>query len=189
MDWAVESTGDSTVTLALRPSDYSKAMWDKEFECLFTVTVTDSSLDTKMVVKNLGSESFDFQAALHSYFDISKISDISIGGSFSGSTFLNKMLDPPADETETRSEVVISEEYDRVYKGVNDPVLKDSGKGKALKIANSGGWKDTVLWSPYGNEGMGYETFVCVESVAFDSVPLAGGETWEADLSLVPETL
>ena len=36
-------------------------------------------------------------------------------------------------------------------------VLKDSGKGKALKIVNSGGWKDTVLWSPYGDEGMGFD--------------------------------
>jgi hypothetical protein len=34
----------------------------------------------------------------------------------------NKMLDPPADETEKRDEVTISEEYDRVYKGLNDPV-------------------------------------------------------------------
>ena len=41
--------------------------------------------------------------------------------------------------------------------GVNDCVLKDSGKKKALKIKNGGGWKDTVVWSPYGNEGMGYK--------------------------------
>lgn len=30
---------------------------------------------------------------------------------------------------------------------------------------NEAGWEDTVIWSPYGNEGMGYNNFVCVESV------------------------
>lgn len=44
-------------------------------------------------------------------------------------------------QVETRSELMVSEEYDRVYMGVNDCVLKDSGKGKALKIVNTGGWK------------------------------------------------
>merc|ERR1711988_1647338 len=99
------------------------------------------------------------------------------------------MLDPPADETETRDEVTISEEYGRVYKGVNDPVLKDSGKGKALKIVNTGGWKDTVLWNPYGDEGMGFDKFVCVESVAFDPVEITSDKSWSAQLKLVPGSL
>jgi len=157
VDWEVESMGDSSVTLKLKPSEYTKAMWDKEFECTFTTSLTADSLDTELEVANTGKEAFEFQAALHSYFDLSDISDVSVAGSFKGATFLNKMLDPPADEEETRAELTIAEEYDRVYMGVNDCVLKDSGKKKALKIKNGGGWKDTVVWSPYGNEGMGYK--------------------------------
>ena len=34
-----------------------------------------------------------------------------------------------------------------------------------LNVVNEVGWEDTVIWSPYGNEGMGYNNFVCVESV------------------------
>lgn len=34
-----------------------------------------------------------------------------------------------------------------------------------LTISNTAGYEDTVLWNPYGNEGMGYNNFVCVESV------------------------
>jgi len=34
-----------------------------------------------------------------------------------------------------------------------------------LTVLNTAGYEDTVLWSPYGNEGMGYNNFVCVESV------------------------
>ena len=34
-----------------------------------------------------------------------------------------------------------------------------------LSVLNTAGYEDTVLWSPYGDEGMGYDNFVCVESV------------------------
>ena len=51
------------------------------------------------------------------------------------------------------------------------------------------GLQDTVVWSPYGDEGMGYKNFMCVESVAFDAVNLDGGASWSADLSLVPTAL
>jgi hypothetical protein len=30
---------------------------------------------------------------------------------------------------------------------------------------NTAGYEDTVLWNPYGDEGMGFDNFVCVESV------------------------
>mmetsp|Transcript_16808 Transcript_16808/g.34235 ORF Transcript_16808/g.34235 Transcript_16808/m.34235 type:complete len:310 (+) Transcript_16808:33-962(+) len=187
--WSVASMGEDSVTLKLEPSDYSKAMWDVEFEATLKVSLTASSLDTELVVANKGSDEFAFQAALHSYFDLSDIKDVSVAGSFKGAEFLNKMLDPPATQVEDRSELLVAEEYDRVYMGVNDCVLKDSGKGKALKIVNGGGWKDTVVWSPYGNEGMGYKNFMCIESVAFDKVALAGGKEWSATLSLVPTKL
>jgi len=87
-------------------------------------------------------------------------------------------------QTEDRDEITISEEYDRVYTGVNDPVLKDSGTGKTLTVSNTAGYEDTVLWSPYGDEGMGYNNFVCVESVKFDQVSLDGGASWTGDMSL-----
>ena len=85
-----------------------------------------------MFVENKGEESFDFQAALHSYFTVSAIDNLSIAGSFKDKEFLNKMVGDGEMQTEEREEITISEEYDRVYKGVNDPVLKDKGTGKTV---------------------------------------------------------
>ena len=192
VDWDIVSTKGCSVTFRLTPSAYTKDMWDKPFNVDFEVSLTASSLDTKMTVTNTagaGGEAFDFQAALHSYFDVSDIDAVEIAGSFGGKTYLDKMQDPPKDCVESRAAITVSEEYDRVYKGSNDPVLKDSGKNKALTIDNKQGWKDTVLWSPYGNDGMGYKTFLCVESVAFDPVALHAGDTWVGELSLVPGAL
>ena len=75
------------------PSDYTKEMWDKEFACRFTVELGADELKTNMSVKNTGSEdSFDFQAALHSYFTVSSLENLEITGSFEGKEFLNKMV-------------------------------------------------------------------------------------------------
>jgi glucose-6-phosphate 1-epimerase len=189
VNWTVKSMTDTTIELEMAPSDYTKEMWDKEFLCTFSVNLEDDKLSTKMNVENKGEESFDFQAALHSYFTVSAIENLSIAGSFAGKEFLNKMVGEGEMQTEDREEITISEEYDRVYKGVNDPVLKDSGSGKTLTVQNTAGWEDTVLWNPFGNEGMGYNNFVCVESVKFDPVTLGAGETWTGDMALVPGEL
>lgn len=191
VDWDIVATGESSVTFRLTPGAESIAMWDQPFCVDYEVSLTAASLDTKMIVRNVGDAgaSFDFQAALHSYFDTSSLAAVSVTGSFKGASYLDKMKDPPATVTETRDAVVVDAEYDRVYAGVNDPVLVDTGKNKKLTIDNKAGWKDTVLWSPYGNEGMGYDKFLCVESVAFDPVTLKGGESWTGELSLVPGAL
>jgi len=133
--------------------------------------------------------SFEFQAGLHTYFDVSSIDAASVAGSFEGASYLDKMKDPPATETEARPEITVGEEYDRVYLGVNDPVLKDHGKNKQLKIHNRIGYKDTVIWNPYGNTAMGYDTFLCVESLALDPVHLEPGQGWIGEMCLTPQPL
>jgi glucose-6-phosphate 1-epimerase len=190
LPWTVKSQTDTSVELELAPSDYTKEMWDKEFLCTFSVNLEADQLSTKMLVENKGEEAFDFQAALHSYFTVSSLDKLEIAGSFAGKEFLNKMVGDEGEmQTEEREVITIAEEYDRVYKGVNDPVLKDSGTGKALSVLNTAGWEDTVLWSPFGNEGMGYNNFVCVESVKFDPVTVAGGASWEGVMALKPSAL
>lgn len=188
--WSIQERTDTSVTMIMEPSDYTKEIWDKEFLCTFTVDLESDQLNTKMTVENKGEGAFDFQAALHSYFTISSLENLEISGSFAGKEFLNKMVGDGGEmQTEERESITIAEEYDRVYKGVNDPILKDSGKGKALSILNEAGWEDTVVWNPYGNEGMGYNNFVCVESVKFDPVSLDGGASWEGRMSLKPNDL
>ncbi len=120
----------TTLELELAPTEYTKAIWDKEFLCSFSVALEKDQLATKLVVHNKGSDSFDFQAALHSYFTVSALNNLEISGSFQGKEFLNKIAGET--QTEERDVITISEEYDRVYKGVNDPVLKDAGTGKKV---------------------------------------------------------
>jgi len=42
----------------------------------------------------------------------------------------------------------------RSYKGVSGELkLVDSGKGTQLAIECKQGWRDTVIWNPYGDQG------------------------------------
>ena len=57
---------------------------------------------------------------------------------------------------------------------------------QSVTINNLKGWEDTVLWSPYGNEGMGYKNFACVESVkAVKPQELAPGESWTSSVDIL----
>ena len=86
------------------------------------------------------------------------------------------------------SDVVISAETDSVYADVTgDVVLNDSGRKHPLTISSSLGWSDTVVWNPYGNEGMGYDSFVCVESAQVSKpVMLQPNGYWVAAMDIVP---
>jgi glucose-6-phosphate 1-epimerase len=188
--WTVASVTETDVTLTLEPNDYTKAIWDQAFQCTFTVSLQADQLDTKLVVENTGAEPWSFQAALHSYFAVSALENLALKGSWKGQEFLNKLVGESGEmQTEERDVITIAEEYDRVYQGVNDPVLEDRGTKKAMAVLNTAGWEDTVLWNPYGNEKMGYNHFVCVESVKFDPVSLDGGASWVGDMSLKPSSL
>lgn len=174
--------------MTMEPDDYIKGMWDYDFTCEYTVSISDDKLDTSFKVSNNGDESFNHQAALHSYFKVSSLENLSIEGSFKGKEYIDKM-DDASKKTEERDALTITAETDSVYMGVNDPVIVDSGTGKKLSVETASGWEDCVVWNPYGNEGMGFNEFVCAESVKFEPVVTEGGGSWEAKMSLKPGDL
>jgi len=195
VDWTLaESTdGDEpSVTFTLEPTDYTKAMWDYPFACKYTVTLKADRLATEFSVSNTGTAgSFDFAAALHTYWAVSDIDKVTISGAFDGATYLDKMQDPPARVKASGNDITISGEVDQVYAGVSGAVdVCDAASKRRITVGNGIGWEDTVLWSPYGNEGMGYKNFVCVESAKADStVTLGPGEYWTASMDVVPSAL
>jgi hypothetical protein len=75
-------------------------------------------------------------------------------GNFKGATYTDKTAATPTELIAPSDEILISKETDSVYKGVSGEVrLLDSGKGTSLAIQCNQGWRDTVVWNPYGNEG------------------------------------
>ena len=174
---------------SLTESEYTLAMWPYNFDAKYKVTLTEGALATEFTVTNTGDVPFDFTAALHSYWSVTGIGNIKISSpAFKGATFLDKMQSPPADVTSTSDSFAITAETDSVYQGVSGDIsLADSGRKKPLTISNKLGWSDTVIWNPYGDEGMGFDQFVCVESAqASSSVVLQPMEYWTGAMDVVP---
>lgn len=190
LEWSmVEASwlSDPCLIFQLTNNEETMAMWPHAFKLLYVVRLTEEGLYTDLQVMNTGDDAFSFTGALHSYFDVSSLDKLKINGGFKGSTYLDKLQDPAADVEESADSLVIKEAYDRVYKGVTGTVeLEDSGKANKLAISASQGWTDTVLWSPYGDEGMGYNGFVCAEvACAVDPVTVEPGKSWFGKMALV----
>ena len=85
--------GDPVLQMRLAPTEYSRAMWAHEFEYLYTVTLREGSLDTRVEVRNTGDEAFEFTGALHTYFAATDIGAVRVGG-LEDLTYLDKVADP-----------------------------------------------------------------------------------------------
>ena len=65
---------------------------------------------------------------------------------------------------------------DMLYKGVTGVrTITDTGKKTKITL-ESKGFPDTVIWSPHGNEAMGYDKFVCLEPVQASPITIPVGK-------------
>jgi len=188
LDWEVAEQTDSMVVMELSENDYTMEMWPHEFKLRYTVTLKDDCLATDFSVTNTGGKMFDFTGALHTYWSCDNIDKVAIKSSaFDGATYLDKMQSPPADVKSSSDTIKIGKEVDSVYAGVSGDVVLEGAHKSPLTIKNTLGWSDTVIWSPYGDEGMGYKNFVCVESAqAASPVQLKPGEYWTGAMEVMP---
>jgi D-hexose-6-phosphate mutarotase len=142
------------------------------------------TLRLDLITRNTGSEAFVLGEALHTYFHISDVAQMTIRG-LENCDYLDKVGEP-ARRTQ-QGGIVIESEVDRVYVNTAaDCVIEDRGLNRAIRIAKTGSLS-TVVWNPWtekankmGDFGEhGYRGMVCVESAnAFDNlVSVAAGAT------------
>jgi len=179
VDWELTGTTDGaepSMEMTLSPSEYSKAMWDKDFKATQTITLSEGKLTATLKVMNLGSEDFDFTASFHTYFaaDIEKVKVTGLDGL--------KMTDRLAEKDSTQEgDISISGPVDSVYYASGDMGLETGSTSVSI---GSSGWTDAVVWSPWTDMDC-YKEFVCVENAVVESpaVVPAGGE-WSATTTL-----
>ena len=189
LDWEVTEQSGDRVVMSLTESAYTLDMWPYKFSATYTITLAEGALQTELCVTNTDSKPFDFTAALHSYWSVSSIANVKVTSpGFKGASFLDKTASPPKDTKSTTDVITIGKETDSVYAGVSGDVqLVDKDRKAPLTIANKLGWSDTVVWNPFGNEAMGADSFICVESAQASSpVVLAPGEYWTGAMDVVP---
>ena len=160
-------SGDGLV-LELTDSKQTRALWPHPFRLRFEVRV-DASLHMALEVTNTGSEPFDYEVALHSYFTVSDVTQVLVHGLEDA-----RYIDKPTGFTPCRQgdePIAFDSEIDRVY-NANDAVVRieDPLGERTIEVAKSEA-NSTIVWNPGPKRAStmadlrdDWNRFVCVES-------------------------
>jgi len=196
-EWVVVDTGitksDSQkqscwIKLALHTSETTLKMWPHHF--LFEVTIridynpkSGSELYQELNVTNLNKdESFDFTTALHTYFSINSINDITIQN-LENISYFDKVTQ--TSHVQSSSSVKITSETDSIYyKTPQEITIKEGDRVIHLKK----NFSDVVVWNIWEDKcktiaDLGpdnWKNYICAESGAINPVTLKPSESWKA---------
>jgi glucose-6-phosphate 1-epimerase len=178
-------SGETVVRLQLCSSEETKFYWPHDFCAELTVLV-GPTLTVTLKVTNTSAIPFEYTSALHSYFGLSAIENLTIDG-LQGTSYHSQL--EPGDFVQEEEKLEIQKAETRHYYNTEVPVIiEDNIFRKKIRVAKAGS-KVTTVWNPWEETCAkiddlpddAYQTFVCVEAVnAFDfPVNLAPGESHE----------
>ena len=157
--------GSTHLQLILTPNKETKVLWDYNFVLIYDISV-GAELTMKLTTINSDTEAFEITQALHSYFNVSNISSVSVKGL--ENTIYYDSLDKQLGKQ--HGVLKIEEEVDRVYFDASSKItLVDNEREIEL---NQKGSNSLVVWNPWIEKAQqmadmqddGYETMVCLET-------------------------
>ncbi len=171
---AVHEEDDQQITLSLtlRDSAVTEQYWPKPFALSATYILGQTC---SIEIEAQG----DFQntTALHSYFNIADIADISVGGL--GDSYIDKVNGGVTAHQE--GDVTFNGEVDRVYTQPQDvSLINDRGNKRIIEVHHHN-HSDVVAWNPGAElarkmsdvSDEGYKTYVCVETARVNELLVA----------------
>ncbi len=184
-EWSVAETsqdadGRTRICLEFCDTAETRALWPHRFGLEMNVIV-GPELRLELVSCNPGDEPWTISEALHSYFNVSRASDVEVLG-LDG----RKYLEGGPDLRIQNGPIRIDKEVDRVYlETADDCVIRDPGLDRQIHIAKDGS-RTTVVWNPWIDKAERMEDFgddeylemVCVETTNSKQDPVivaAGG--------------
>lgn len=159
------SKDKTTLIFRLTNNEQTLKIWDYKFELELKITIS-KELKMELKTTNMSESPFKISQALHTYFNVSHISEVIIKG-------LDKKpyLDALSWQKEIQNgDIYFEKEVDRVYQEVDtNLVLVD--KNREIKIKNTNS-TSAVIWNPWiektskmsAMKENAYEHFVCIES-------------------------
>ena len=162
-----ESEAGVIVSLGLKPSEETLAVWPHQFDARLNVEIGDE-LKVTLDVKNTDEQPWTFSGALHTYLNVADIHSTTTTGM--GAEYIDSLQGGKI--CQGGAELVLTDTIDRVYTQPEAQILvTDKKLERTLSVENQG-HNSAVLWNPWaeGAAGMGdmqddgYLTMLCVES-------------------------
>lgn len=151
MEWQPASArqlpdGAVEVTLTVTSNDGTRAQWPHDFSLRFIVTV-GKQLDMVLEVQNSGKEPFRFEEALHTYFAVKDVRNVSVTG-LAGAEYFDK-VDGFKRKRQGDEPIRITGETDRVYINTSTTcVIDDPGLSRKIIVEKERS-DSTVVWNPW----------------------------------------
>ncbi len=194
-EWQVVESGikenkDVFMALELEHNADTHAIWPYKFKFRLEINLSEK-LCIRINIKNIDDKQLSFQQALHTYFKISDISDVSVSG-LKDIRYIDK-VNNNNEVTEQQSEVKFTTAFDRVYLSTPDTVrLDDPGLNRKF-IVQKQNMADSILWNPWeSSKNMkdmhenAYQEMICVEcGNVVPKVELKPGENFSAEQQLI----
>lgn len=145
------------------------------------------TLTQTLVTENTGSQPVVFTEALHNYFRVGDVRQVSVSG-LDGLTYLDKKDEGRAHRQHGNWQLLPDGHSDRIYTHATGPyVLHDPGLGRHIRITTRGS-RSAVVWNAgekaargIDDIGAGWSHYLAVETanVAPDAIELQPGERHE----------
>lgn len=156
----------------------------------------DEALNVSLVSYNSGTETVSFSQALHTYFAVSDVREISIKG-LDGLRYIETLEN--WEERKQSGDLQFSAETDRIYLDTPDMLsIVDPAWQRKIHICTNGS-KSAIVWNPWTEKtasfndmaANGWQGMVCVETanVLDDIVTLAPEQMHVLDVSIWAESL
>lgn len=178
-----DAQGKGIAVFVLQDNEASRAVWPYAFTAQLRVTVHADQLNIALDIRNTGTDSFSFTAALHTYFAVQNIAAARLHG-LQHCQYRDSMNGGQLC-TETADSLHITAETDRIY--LNTPSELRLQQPQQVMQIRSEGFADTVVWNPGATgavklsdlEPEGHQRMLCVEAAAIGQpVILAAGQSW-----------
>ena len=177
--------GETLIRMQLNSSDATKKYWTSDFSAEMQFVI-GRTLNVTLKVTNTSAGIFDYTCALHSYFNLSSIENITIEG-LHNARYHSQLR--PGDFIQETPLLKVEEAETRHYYDTEATCIIDDGVfSRRIRIAKAGS-QNTTVWNPWQEACAqipdipddGYQSFVCIEAVnAFNGfIRLAPGETHE----------
>lgn len=181
------SPDDALAVLRLVDDADTRAVWPHAFALELTVRVHGGDLDLELAVENTGDLTFNFQAALHSYWQVQSLRHTVLEGLQDCQYVDGARGGAEGVQHSGRLEMLATGPVDRIVKSIPG-VLKliELAEAPARKLAlGIEGFADAVVWNPGPQHGLpdlpaaDWQRFVCLEAAQIDApVYLPPGEEW-----------
>jgi len=158
--------------------------WPYPFGLIYSVNLSPTSIETKILVRNEGIQSFTFNLLFHTYFRLPDVSKVKVVG-LNGLQIKDKV---PSAVTESENHFTISGKVDRMYIKAPHSIILEDDKQVRFYIESSN-LEDIVVWNPWSSGSAeiadfeprdGWKNMLCVEAgsvAAWQTVE--PGSVWE----------